>query len=383
MPKKKRFIILFSIIVVLIFSTAITCNLCGTPITIEDQQEETGGQTTDNSPQENDTSTDAPPTDDVTRGVDGDPPGDDTDPVDDDDMSDEGNSPPDIAAIFFGDEEMTDFLRVETLPERYEEADHNITVIAEDPDGDEMNFNIVATQGEVADITRLAVDSVSFNWISPPNTEDSETPLDVDIAVTVSDPHGAEDSFTINIALLPVAEEEFDFGGAVSIEADPSLSGYIIKDTEVGYEMIIVGDISLNKQTKGYLSFDLSYFDRYDGVDIIDAVFIIDHINKRGEPADFSTIVDFKAFDYGTEINMADFAVGGNRIFSVELPTFVSPFEISSESLLNEMQNAIDSGKERFQIKVGLNGATDSEDDYDFYLFYPEVVFLDIAYNPR
>ncbi|MGM0368385.1 MAG: hypothetical protein ACQEP2_07440 [Actinomycetota bacterium] len=44
--------------------------------------------------------------------------------------------------MHYEDDDVTGLLGAELLPARYEEDNHVFTIIAEDPDGDEMVFNI-------------------------------------------------------------------------------------------------------------------------------------------------------------------------------------------------------------------------------------------------
>jgi len=389
MLKKKKFLILLSIITVLIFSTAATCNLCGAPVTIEDQEtdndrEQSGSSaqgTDDGSPSSTNTGdgTDEDPAGPADGDEVPDEPADVPDDGDDGEPDDRDNIVPRILEIYYEDDEMIDFLSTDSLPIRYEEAVHNFTVISIDPDGNEMDFDITASHGEITDITRMAVDGVSFNWISPANSEGSDTPLNVLITVAVTDPHDARTTFDIRIALMPVAEEGTESGYA-PIGALPGSSGYITQDTETRTGVIIIGDRSNDKQVKGYLSFHIGAFTGRADIDSVSLS--IGNINVAGNPSDVGTLLDFKAFDYG-ELDDSDFAVGGTRLFRVGVSAFTSPFETSSSSLVDALQAAVDEGKLKFQIKIGFNGTTDGDGVDDFFQFTPDVTLLNVNYTFR
>ena len=119
----------------------------------------------------------------------------------------EENRAPRIRTVFYGEDNITDFLRTDAFPIPYEEALHSFIIISEDEDGDVLGYNIDCTHGRIDDIEMLSDDSVLFTWRSPANTEASLTPLNVQIRVRVRDSMGDEDRMTIRIALLPVEPE--------------------------------------------------------------------------------------------------------------------------------------------------------------------------------
>jgi len=293
MSKRKLHAIILIFTAAAVLSSAAVCNLCGiSPGSSTDEDQD--GQATATT-QETTTAT--------------------TDTTPDGSEAAPQNNAPKITEVFLDDENMTDFLKTETLPARYEQNFYYFTIIAEDEDGDEMDFDIESTHGIVSDITRLANDSVAFTWESPENTEGSDTPLSVQIDVTVSDTAGGNDTFTIVIALLPVEGERTDEETRIDFEilADSSLSGYIIKDTQIRTGVILVGDWDNNKQIKGYLSFDISELSAIPGFEVISAKLVFDHINKSGSPELVGEKIDFKSFDYGESLDEADFAVGGEK----------------------------------------------------------------------
>ncbi|MGM0368383.1 MAG: hypothetical protein ACQEP2_07430 [Actinomycetota bacterium] len=185
---------------------------------------------------------------------------------------------------------------------------------------------------------------------------------------------------------MPIEDEEdVDFAEVVesislSIEADSDLSGYIIKDTETRAGIVMVGDWDNNKQIKGYLTFDLSYFEDISSIELRNAVLRYTHINKAGNPENFSSVVDFKEYNYGSSLDPVDFAVGGRRIFTVNISEFLSPLEVSSTTLIEALETIINTGHPDFQIKIGLNSTTNNDSIGDFYQFHPSSVFLDLEF---
>lgn len=81
-----------------------------------------------------------------------------------------GNNMPDIEAIFFKGDNISDLVfRGESLPVRYEEGRHDLVVAASDDDGDPVAFDITASHGRIVDLRQVAVDSIAFSWLSPAN----------------------------------------------------------------------------------------------------------------------------------------------------------------------------------------------------------------------
>lgn len=373
MKKRKRFIILLILIAVLIFSISATCNFCGMSVSTEEDETEENERSTGEESEDGGETT--------TADEDADTTGEEENREDEGESEEEGieNQPPEIVSIFYGDDDMIDFLEDESIPARFERATHEFIIIAEDPEGDEMDFEIDQNHGEITDKTRVANDSVAFTWISPDNTEDSETPLMANINLTVSDSSGNEDSFTINIALLPVAEEVLSI--SASIEADESLSGFVMSDGTIRTGVIVIGDWETNAVSKGYLSFNIS---DSMGIDISELNMVklrFDNINVSSNPEDFASAVDFKKFNYGSELDIEDFEVGGRRFFTTPISEFMHSFEASSDILKEEFINSVRAEEEWFQIKFALNSTTDNDDTGDYFQMHPPTVFLDVEYE--
>ena len=300
-------------------------------------------------------------------------------------------TPPKIITVFYMDDDITEFLKREALTVQYVSGEHDFIIIAEDADGDELIFNIAPEHGEVVNIERVDNESVSFVWICPDNVDSSIEPLSTRINVTVRDAAGNEDLFNINIAMLPVLDmepvesegEDAERREIVSIAADSSLSGYITKDTEIRTGVVMVGDWTNNKQIKGYLTFYLSDFGAiFRDVVINEVSFRFDNINKSGSPELLSDLIDFKAFNYGNSLDAGDFAVGGTSFISVSTGVFTAGRAGFGSYMLDSLlQDAVSSGQEKFQIKIGLKTATDNDGVSDIFQCHPETVFMDINYS--
>ncbi len=302
-----------------------------------------------------------------------------------------GNNPPRIEEIFFGSDNITEMVNSgEALPMRYEEGRHDFVVTAVDPDGDEISFTVSENHGHVSEISRVAVDSVAFEWLSPANSEGMmEGALDVQIEVTAEDPSGGSDVTVIKLALMPVLDGEgpVDFGEPVptemrfNVQANPDRSGFVTADGVVRTGTVIVGDNDANVQHKGYLTFVLTHFPDIASENINGAFIRFDNVNRSGHPESIGRLVDFKYFNYGPTLDRTDFAVGGSRFMVIGNDSFGSG-ATARGSLITEVRRAIDAGKTEIQIKIGLDQATNNNDQWDMFQFNPGLVFLVIDYEP-
>ena len=64
-----------------------------------------------------------------------------------------------------------------------------------------------------------------------------------------------------------------------------------------------------------------------------------------------------------------DFAVGGELVKSVSVSGPLTNLNFSSSKLIDELQDAVNTGRELFQLKLGLNHATDNDGLTDYYKF--------------
>jgi hypothetical protein len=301
------------------------------------------------------------------------------------------NNAPEIEAVFYEEDNISDLVfRSEALPVRYVERRHNFVLVAADADGDALEFDVAASHGRIVDTTRIAVDSVAFTWLSPANPEGNLEALNVSVTVTARDPAGAADRQIIGVALLPVigdggGDEAADPGDLASertvrIPADPALSGFVASDEEVRTGVVLVGDSFANKMYKGFLTFNLAEIRGVAAEDILVAMISFQHVNKSGRPESFATWLDLKEFDYGPTLDVRDFAVGGTLFYKFRAESFASG-TVAQGSLITGIRQAINAGKTRFQVKMGLDAGTNSNDADDLFQFRPENVFLEITYQ--
>lgn len=168
----------------------------------------------------------------------------------------------------------------------------------------------------------------------------------------------------------------------VTIAADSSKCGYISGSAGVWPgNLVYVGDNGSNEPVKGYLTFDISDISDLGNVTINDVSIQIPGVTYIGEPWNAGPGMDIKVFYYGNNIDYPDdFAVAGVLVKQFNTSSSLDDLDFSGSELKNELQKAIDDGKNLFQLKFGLNGI--SANAYgDVYKFIPSNSKINIKYE--
>jgi hypothetical protein len=168
----------------------------------------------------------------------------------------------------------------------------------------------------------------------------------------------------------------------VPIGADTSLSGYIVVDrgAHTGPD-VFVGDTSINKQIKTYLSFDISSISAFDDITIkgVWVTIPIQHIFNHPELS--SSVIHIKVYDYGSSLDYpADQAVGGELVKTLSTSATLSDMNFSSNKLVDELQKAVELDKQWLQLKIGLGGVS-ADGTTDYYRISPSSVVLHVKYE--
>jgi len=299
--------------------------------------------------------------------------------------------PPRITEVIYKGENITalvgrgDSPPAENISIDYIEEEHEFTILVDwgEDFGRRSASNLVSHgrlgYGGVFDVSE---DIFIISWIAPANDEGSIEPLYANISfkIQTKEEDNFSDKITIGIALEPVIasiipREELFLG----IAADNSLSGYVTSEGLVRTGTILVGDNDTNNQIKGYLTFNLSRLAGVTSEQISRASIRFNYVNKSGNPEGFARFVDFKVYNYGTTLDPGDFAIGGSRFQMIGTTSF-STGSTAQGSLITELQRAIDSRSNRLQVKIGLDGDTDSDGAWDIFQFNPAMVFLEVHY---
>ena len=302
---------------------------------------------------------------------------------------------PRITAVIYEDENITDLTgRGDLSPLGnifidFIEEGHEFTLLVDwgEASGRSVYFN--ETHGDIAGPPYVTDDRIIFRWNSPSNTEGDLEPLYATVSVEIRTGGGIyTDKITIGIVLEPVIAGEEPAGfitRTVSIPASPSLSGYIVEETEARTGTIMIGDDSANKQIKGYLTFDLSVLAGVDASRITRTALRITHVNKSGNPQSIFGYINYYVYEYGPELDLDDFTANGRRRINftagaIELFLRDLNYNFASLTLKEELQRAIDLGYNRLQVKMKIGAPTNNDGVQDILQFHPAVAFLDVTF---
>ena len=251
-----------------------------------------------------------------------------------------------------------------------------VTADASDPDGDDLEYkwSVSAGGGTIANNT-----TNPMQWTTP-NTAGTYT-----IEVTVTDTKGgsATETKDVNVGLPappPIADVYLD-----RITAE---GGYIEKDGWINNGgCIYAGDSGVpgfpdpavvgHKAVRGFISFDISGM---AGATVLDATLTFDLEKKYGDPSTFGNLHIGRVFWGPEPLEQSDFSIGGNNIISyVDYGT--GNYTINSSTLKNLLQDSIDSGDPRFQIRIRLGVGTDGDNNWDGLEYMQDDVNLRVEYE--
>jgi hypothetical protein len=170
----------------------------------------------------------------------------------------------------------------------------------------------------------------------------------------------------------------------VEFPADVSKSGFIVESTfaYLGYDIILIGDTSVDKAMKGYLSFDISSISALEDITIKQVeVKIPGVIVQSGSPWDAGSLLNIKVYYYGETLDVfADFAVAGELVKAFNTSDTLDDLSFSSSKLKDELKKAVDISRDDFQLKLGLNAHSNNSTEDD-YMFMPSNCEIEITYE--
>ena len=362
--KKNMLYRLSSILIIIsLFASAVTCNLCGTPIDIATSEEEI---TEAESETESETST---TTQVQTQST---------------EITEEGNHPPEIIEMetmgmdvelavsegyFYG-----------LLARDVSGEEFIFTVEAQDEDGDGLQYRAYDDLGTNFDVTKTDNNNAEFIWIVPgwgPHT----------LTIEVSDGKGGTDLYPIDMLIVLEAPEVGEPGepadegvggpseGATSIVAEQSGTVYE-NDRVMVSDHMSAGDTDDNLQMKGYLGFDIS---KLHGKTVLAAEINLSHLAHAQFPGLFASFLVVRVFDFEDSLDASDFEPGGVTIANI--PINSASYIISGDTLVDELQKVLDDlSRDYFQIKLGLDVKTNNNGDADYIYIYNYEATLYISY---
>ena len=239
----------------------------------------------------------------------------------------------------------------------------DVIVTATDLDGDNLNYKW-STGGGYFDSITVA----DTEWTAP------DTAGTYNITITVSDGNGGVDTETITVEVE-------------SSQTQPTINKYIPvvlgeggRSNEnggyYGLNYFTAGDDGLfNDMYKGFISFDITGL---TGTTITEAELSFSVYGTQGDVSNFLPLGLFSVYWGDRKIEVTDFYITGDSIESFTAPNFTC----SHSNLRQYIQNAIDSGKPRFQVMIHFTGLeTDNDSVKDTWSYKPNGINLNVTYT--
>ena len=244
------------------------------------------------------------------------------------------NNPPEISEITI-------------IPGNYAPGvEYPIPVIASDPDGDSLSYQWSVTGGSILDDT-----SNPMKWTT-------SAPGDYEVTVIVEDGKGGTDTKT----------ETVSFGSLPVSSLSKSEWGHIIKDDSICRNStckIMVGDYMNNKPFRGFVSFDISGL---AGRNVYDVVLVFGNPTQKGDPASIISQISLEIVDWGSDnLELEDYFILGTSLGNFTNPNFFCP----AGSVADKLQDAINSGKDRFQLRISNPGLLSNNNNTTDAWSYP------------
>lgn len=226
---------------------------------------------------------------------------------------------------------------------------YEVYVDVSDPEGDTLSFNWSVTGGSLAD-----------NTLNPAQWSAPGTPDDYQVSVIVGDGHGniAESSVAVYVGEVVVEEDNPE---DIPISRKAGEGGYIEfgGSTNIGGD-IYSGDSGNDYPCAGFISFDISDL---GGSTVQSASMTFSGAAESGNPLEVFKKLNINVLDWGAEpITQGDFESVGIFIENYDSPGITC----NVSKLKEELQDAINEGKSRFQIRIRFSGPyTDNDGQSD------------------
>jgi hypothetical protein len=181
-----------------------------------------------------------------------------------------------------------------------------------------------------------------------------------------------EDRETVEEAELLINEAD--------IYPNENLSGTLyatghVQSASEHFMRIFVGDTDSAIQARGFLSFNIS---ELHGKEVQNAEIHFINLIKGGTPESFASYMVVKACNYGTVLDADDFPPDGTSL--ARIPLSSTSHVISSDTLITELQEVLDSSRSYFQVRLSLNETTNGDGISDGFYFDINDVLLQINY---
>jgi hypothetical protein len=237
--------------------------------------------------------------------------------------------------------------------------DYGIFIEANDPDGDVLSYNWTVSAGTLSDNNKNLV-----LWKAPAIEGDCI------LAVTVSDGKGHTVNRTKKVKVsLPAPITEY-------LEIANGEGGVVEDGVSVANgSNLYAGDSINDKACAGFISFDIS---RLMGAIIQNAAISFICTQGFGDPTAVFDELCLSEYYWGVRpLKQQDCFAPGNLIASYSIATF----GCDDPALKNAIQEKIDSGLQRFQLRIYFSGPlTDNDHQADGWMYSQDNVRLKITY---
>ena len=366
---KKNILYIFICIITLIlfFGVAASCNFCGIPLEVgemdgtEDTASEEETDKQDAAAVQD--SGDASQGDDVDNNTDGQgqeqPQGDNGD-------SNEGNGDnidPQIISIKLSEEDIfTDKIYI---------VEADVT----DADGDNLSYSWSVNGGSISDNT-----SNPMQWTTP------RDPGDYMVILVVNDGKGGQDTKDKSVPVGPTVSFSFEIeslelwpvvseSGFIEDGAGEILQGGPIKVGDSGEEG---NGYLVNKAIRGFISFDISQLLSLERA-VKEVSINFNKWEKSGEPFENFGHLYITRVSWGKDNLVSnDFGLGGYPLCSIHGEGNII---CNSEDLKIQLQDTINSGKERFQVRLHFAQLSDGDNISDLLVFEQSNIIMHIKFE--
>ncbi|MBD3181423.1 hypothetical protein GF312_03970 [Candidatus Poribacteria bacterium] len=219
-----------------------------------------------------------------------------------------------------------------TTPVIFDLHTYSINIAADDPDGDSLEYSWTCTAGSLDD-----GNAIKPEWSTP------GTGGDYQISVIVDDGNGgiAESSKTVSVYNGAAHRPLYNEGGFITRNEAAHPGSYPC-----------VGDSDTNQPERGYISFDIEGFSGSEKIGYAE-IWLIDEVNYGTDPESLIDAVWVSSVYWGgQQIELNDYDLSGALLG--EFPGVSN--EIIVENITDKLKQAIDDGRDRFQIQIRHKG---------------------------
>ena len=236
---------------------------------------------------------------------------------------------------------------------------YEVTAYAKDPDGDSLTYEWFTNGGALKN-----VESNPVKWGTP------GTPGTYNIGVKVSDGKGGEDAKSMNIEVKQQTSTNLNLNHVAEEE------GYVSTWPSSSTGNIAAGDHTENASHRGFMSFDIT---NLAGATIQDAKLTLNYASIFGDLSNFGELW-IEAVDHGADpLVFQDYYLTGTPIQSFPA-SGIGNITCTSPNLKTQLQNAINAGKLRFQLRIRFSVPTDGDKVMDWLGYQAQNITLNVTF---